>query len=60
VRVNGLPSVAEHLAPDFRLYLDDFEREEEQKVADIWAKIAPELRYRTLRFSKAVCEVAPR
>ena len=60
VRVSGLPAVAAHLSPDFRVFLDDFDREEERKVAEIWAKVAPDLRYRTLQFAKAVCEVAPR
>jgi hypothetical protein len=60
VRVSGLPVIAEHLSADFRLYLDDFEREDEQKVADIWKKVAPDLVFRTLGFHKAVCEVAPR
>jgi predicted O-methyltransferase YrrM len=60
VRVSGLPAVAANLSPDFRLFLDDYEREDEQKVAEIWRKVAPDLRYRTLEFQKAVCEVSAR
>jgi predicted O-methyltransferase YrrM len=60
VRLSGLPVVAGHLSDDFRLYLDDFERDDEKKVAEIWQKVAPDLKFRTLRFNKEVCEVAPR
>lgn len=57
-RLPALPAVAQNLSTaGFHLYLDDYERPEEQKIVEIWRKVAPELSYVTLEFGKGVCEI---
>ncbi len=57
-RLPALPAIAQHLSTDgFHVYLDDFEREEEQRIVQIWRTVAPDFKYQTLRFAKAACEI---
>lgn len=58
-RLPALPAVAAHLSPKgFDVFLDDYEREAEKKVVEIWRTVAPDLRYETLAFSKQVCAIS--
>lgn len=59
-RLPALPAVAPHLSPaGFHVFLDDFERDQEKQIVEVWRVIAPELHYEELLFTKAVCEITP-
>lgn len=58
-RLPALPAVAAHLSPKgFDVFLDDYEREAERKIVEIWRTVAPDLRYETLTFAKEVCSIS--
>lgn len=60
-RLPALPAIAGHLSlQGFHLYLDDFDREQEQAIARWWLEMAPELKAESLVFDKMVCELTPR
>jgi uncharacterized HAD superfamily protein len=59
-RLPALPWIAQNLSTEgFHVFLNDFERDEEQKIVQIWRAVAPEFKYQTLRFVKDVCQITP-
>lgn len=58
-RLPALPAIAAHLSPKgFDVFLDDYERQAEKKIVEMWRKVAPDLRYETLSFAKEVCSIS--
>ncbi len=59
VRLPALPMMAPHLSPDgFHVFLDDYEREEEQAIVKVWRSVVPELNLRELSYGKGVAELS--
>lgn len=57
-RLPALPTIAKNLAREkFHIFLDDYEREEEKRIVEVWQAVAPELRYETITFQKDVCSI---
>jgi predicted O-methyltransferase YrrM len=60
VRLPALPMMAPHLSPDgFHVFLDDYEREEEQAIVKVWCSVVPELKLTELSYGKGVAQLTP-
>jgi glycosyltransferase involved in cell wall biosynthesis len=57
-RLASLPLVVKNLRERFYVFLDDFDRPMEQKIVQLWKRIAPELHYKKIDFEKSVCVIS--
>lgn len=59
-RLASFSSIAKNLTANFSLILDDFNRDAERGIVEAWRRVAPELNYEEIKFSKkSVCVVSP-
>ena len=58
-RLAAFPMVATNLNDDFTLVLDDYEREAERKIVELWRKLMPQLVYEEVKFEKSICVIHP-
>jgi hypothetical protein len=59
-RLPALPAVVRRLKPDFHVFLDDYERPDEQEIVQMWREAAPDLVYDTWTFAKQVAVIRSR
>jgi predicted O-methyltransferase YrrM len=57
-RLPALPAVSTRLnQAGFHVFLDDYQREDEKMIVEVWREVAPELSYETLMYAKGVAVV---